>query len=413
MAKEYNVVYISDYRYILPLVVSVVSLCENLVLLNEDTCNIYIICNQVSDEYKNKIKSINYPKINIIIIDVNNDSLIEGIVDIDEHHVTKSACYKFFIPNILNNVEIALYLDCDVIINKDIRAIFEYEINDVSCAVVEKPLDGDSLGKRIGLEEGKYFNTGVMLMNLKMMRDKMYPQKLFEYKKKHQNLSKLMDQDVFNIVLNNDVLYIPTRYNFLMSLFMYHKFEEINMRLFNDAYISPRDCIFDQVVIHCVDKYKPWDYEIPYFSEIFMKYYSKSFFGNERLNLVSLLYQLNKNNYELIYKNKMWSEGIIDYRFPYERIDSGSRIIIYGAGAVGKTFMEELSYTHYCEVIMWVDTNWKEINNENIKDPDLIKNSEYDSILIAVSSENYVNEICEFLNGLGVVKDKIVSLFKE
>lgn len=97
--------------------------------------------------------------------------------------------------------------------------------------------------------------------------------------------------------------------------------------------------------------------------------------------------------------------------FAYDKIQKGSKIILYGAGQVGQTVMKELQYNQYCEVVLWVDKN---SDGVIIKSPQSIKKmllQSYDSVFIATSKKEYVDEIETVLKGMGVPKERIISNF--
>lgn len=83
----------------------------------------------------------------------------------------------------------------------------------------------------------------------------------------------------------------------------------------------------------------------------------------------------------------------------------GKKIVLYGAGKVGKDYFRQLTKMGY-EITLWVDSN--AFAGENISRPQEIQNAEYDIILIAVSRPEYVKGIRQSLRGLGIGEEKIV-----
>ena len=53
--------------------------------------------------------------------------------------------------------------------------------------------------------------------------------------------------------------------------------------------------------------------------------------------------------------------GETKYLFPYELIKANSRIVIYGAGRVGRAYMKNLIKTNYAKVAAWVDKAYEKI----------------------------------------------------
>ncbi|MCK7489743.1 MAG: hypothetical protein MZU79_05535 [Anaerotruncus sp.] len=81
-------------------------------------------------------------------------------------YVTSAAYLKFDLPDLIPNQDKVLYLDGDIIIQKDLSDLFEINIKDYYAGAV----------KDIGLIDNdlnikNYFNSGVMLLNLKLMRE--------------------------------------------------------------------------------------------------------------------------------------------------------------------------------------------------------------------------------------------------
>ena len=95
------------------------------------------------------------------------------------------------------------------------------------------------------------------------------------------------------------------------------------------------------------------------------------------------------------------------YLFPYQLIDKGSRIILYGAGKVGQSYYGQIRKNAYCSIAAWADSNaYKE--DENIISPMMIAEIEYSKIVIAIKSRKSAEEIIQSLVYLGVDREKIV-----
>ncbi len=99
-----------------------------------------------------------------------------------------------------------------------------------------------------------------------------------------------------------------------------------------------------------------------------------------------------------------------DWVFPYEMIDVGASIILYGAGDVGQSYMDQLSKNSFCKVISWVDNEYKKFREFglNVESPSAIPTIDYDNVVIAVSSQRVALEINAVLLELGVSQKKII-----
>lgn len=98
------------------------------------------------------------------------------------------------------------------------------------------------------------------------------------------------------------------------------------------------------------------------------------------------------------------------YLFPFESIEKGSRIVIYGAGKVGISYRESLLKSGYAELRGWVDKDHVKLNSEKhiVESPDTLENGEIDYIVIAIKNEEIVSEIKESLKILGIRDSKII-----
>ena len=97
------------------------------------------------------------------------------------------------------------------------------------------------------------------------------------------------------------------------------------------------------------------------------------------------------------------------YLFPFAAVDKNEKIIIYGAGIVGKSFLEQIKLIDYCECLFIVDRNFMEIqqfSGVDVYDPHRIEKYEYDKIVIA--STSYNRDMYNMLLQLGVPEKKIV-----
>lgn len=115
--------------------------------------------------------------------------------------------------------------------------------------------------------------------------------------------------------------------------------------------------------------------------------------------------------YEYSVRFQKWKYGIVDPPvneiFPFDKIRQGEKVIIYGGGPVGKLYIRQLSQLDYCDVVLWVDQNYKALRNET-QSPDLIAKTEFDHLVIAVANMQTKKQIYEYLLGCGIPDHKIV-----
>lgn len=93
--------------------------------------------------------------------------------------------------------------------------------------------------------------------------------------------------------------------------------------------------------------------------------------------------------------------------FPFDRVEKGEKVIIYGAGNIGRLYIKQLERLHYCNVVLLVDKNHAKLNNE-VYDPKKIMEFEYDKVIIAIADWSVRKEVTEFLVELGVERKNII-----
>lgn len=99
-----------------------------------------------------------------------------------------------------------------------------------------------------------------------------------------------------------------------------------------------------------------------------------------------------------------------EYLFPFEKVDRGSKILIYGAGDVGQEYLQQLLMTGYCDVLGFVDRNWDKYEKMvvPIYSPSEIVNLDYDCIVLALKTGVHKKNIYNTLNKLGVDLSQVV-----
>ena len=94
------------------------------------------------------------------------------------------------------------------------------------------------------------------------------------------------------------------------------------------------------------------------------------------------------------------------YIFPYAAIEPDSDVILYGAGAVGQSYYNQIVDNHYCNIVSWVDK--KNDDGKKIMYPDQIARSSDMKILIAVKKKEVADEIMDELTSQGISEGRLV-----
>ncbi|MFN8282849.1 MAG: glycosyltransferase family 8 protein [Chitinophagales bacterium] len=126
--------------------------------------------------------------------------------------------YRIFLPEILDNsIEKVLYLDVDMIINADISELYNTDISAYALAAADEENENAVHLLNIPFEYN-YFNSGVLLMNLKKFREENTIQKLSQFILENEEKLFSWDQDAFNAVLYKDRFTLDHKWNVTLGV---------------------------------------------------------------------------------------------------------------------------------------------------------------------------------------------------
>lgn len=178
--------------------------------------------------------------------------------EVPESRHSKSAFLRLALPNMLpESVDKMLYLDGDIVVNDSIRSFYNQDISNVYIAGAKDPINifGKEHCRRLGLpDDYAYFNSGVVLMNIKRIREENLQQKFFEYTRQYMGVINSPDQDVLNGTLYQAVSYFPPIYNY-----NYWTEKDVALQLFTKDEVEA--ALHQPVIIHYIGPVKPWHYK--------------------------------------------------------------------------------------------------------------------------------------------------------
>lgn len=274
-----NVVFATNNKYAKYMVVAIQSLINHA----NDNRNYDIIVFETDIEasLKNTIENLGTDKPNISVRCLNVASIY------DEYDRDKLFCHiyfskemylRLFIPQVLQDYEKAIYLDCDTIIQSDIAELFDDDISEYYLAasrdynsivnIMYYPKVNYYFKSVIKIKNmDMYFNSGVLLMNLTKLRPINLPQKTFELLDKYKELL-YPDQDLLNLICVDHVKILDSKWNFVFG---------INPALVHDNRFLPLAIewskgLAEQKIIHYISEKKPWDLPNMSYADIWWKY---------------------------------------------------------------------------------------------------------------------------------------------
>lgn len=133
----------------------------------------------------------------------------------------KATWYRALAADLLPDKPRVLFLDCDLIALDSLAPLWATDVSHHFVAAVTNVFQLDHLHRpaELGLDmPQQYFNAGVLLMNLDLMRREQCTEKLVEYGKANHSDLMFRDQDALNVVLGEGRLALHPRWNCMNSV---------------------------------------------------------------------------------------------------------------------------------------------------------------------------------------------------
>lgn len=184
-------------------------------------------------------------------------------------HFTTAAYVRLFLSDILPaSVDKVLYLDADLVVCADLLPLWETDVTGYALAAVPDPLSRDHAG--IGVtERRRYFNSGVMLINLRHWREHAAIDQFAHCIAGHAGRLRYFDQDVLNICFGVPglVRYLDYTWNFQPRI---AEVAPGALGLGGPAFVRLRAA---PCIVHFTTRMKPWRFEDEvHYKEVYQHY---------------------------------------------------------------------------------------------------------------------------------------------
>ena len=224
----------------------------------------------LTEENISKLKSLESDnfKIDLMEMKANFEALDDRMSNrLRCDYFTLTIYFRLFIPAMFPQYDKGIYIDSDVVVTSDIAQLFDTDIgdnyigacNDLSIADI--PLLVAYTENAVGVKANEYINSGVLLMNLKKMRDNNFEQHFLNLLNTYHFDSIAPDQDYLNAICNGKIYYLDTSWDAMP----------------NDA----KPILNKTNIIHYNLFSKPWCYDGVQYGDIFWQYAADSGYINE------------------------------------------------------------------------------------------------------------------------------------
>jgi len=279
---EVPIFFAVDDNYIPFLGVALKSLIENSS--KEYKYIVKVLYTSVTKTNMEKIKKYESDGVNIEFIDVNPKIKEISHKLYTRDYFSNTTYYRLLIPDLYPEYDKAIYLDSDIIVLKDITKLFKMNIGDNLLAAAPDDVIQtievfrNYSEKVVGVADYRnYFNAGILLLNLKELRNFSFKDK-FLYLLGTIKFSVAQDQDYMNRLCKGRVTLLQKTWN--------------KMPVSGDNIDKSRINI-----IHYNLAFKPWHFDDVLYQEYFWKYAKKTEFYKEILNIKANFSEEDKQKY--------------------------------------------------------------------------------------------------------------------
>ena len=264
----------SDDHFVMPLAVTVRSVLDNLICGKQ--LLLYVIDGGISQANKCKVESsLQSDRITIQWL-LPDQRLLQNMQV--SGHVQLGTYFRLLIPLLLpQHHKKAIYLDSDLLVLEDLNNLWEKNVSAHALLAVQditapymcssKVLQNyDRCGRFLSADTplrnyqalgisptAKYFNGGVLVINLEIWRKHDFSSKILQYLEQNQEFLRWWDQDGLNALLADKWGQLDHRWNQLSHIYRYPSWQESPLpeTVFRDVLDNP-------YIIHFAAQSKPW-----------------------------------------------------------------------------------------------------------------------------------------------------------
>lgn len=211
-------------------------------------CRIHLFCSSVASGEIAKLRSLvaRYGS-ELVCYEMVPEDFHELRVDKWKSHSSIANYFRVLAPRILpTNIKKILYLDCDIVVRRSLQDLWKVDLCDHALAAVECSFWDLTSDFFVPLPPGaKYFNSGVLLINLDYWRKNDVCERTLGFVRNHPEKVNLYDQDALNAVLVNRWITLPATWN-----------EQARSTIGRPALRDEN--IADPAIVHFVSADKPW-----------------------------------------------------------------------------------------------------------------------------------------------------------
>lgn len=189
---------------------------------SENNYRAIVMFDSLSQDNRERLGGLATDNFKIDFVEMNEG--LETITDrlsnrIRSEYFTLTIYFRLFIASMFPEYDKAIYIDSDIILEEDIAELFSIDIGDNFIgACRDASIDGiepfqSYVEQVVGVDRNDYVNSGVLLMNLKKLRDADFDKHFLFLLNTYHFDSVAPDQDYLNAICKGSIYYLSPKWN--------------------------------------------------------------------------------------------------------------------------------------------------------------------------------------------------------
>ncbi len=259
------VVLATNKNYCLPCVVTINSIIQNADKTKKYA--VFVLHSELDNTDIEHLESMCTDNVFVHCISVDINRLVGNNFDYTTAHYSKEMYYRILIADMFGIYNKVIYIDCDLVLNTDIANLYQTDLCDNVIAAVINPViySTDYIKNTLGVEPEKYFNSGVLIINIKKFKELKIKERCLNLLQEIKSL-RFPDQDVLNIACQGSVLYLDIRWNYQW----FFKIDNIQLPTYCKEQYDMASS--NPYIIHYSSGKKPWKMRNLRYAELWWKY---------------------------------------------------------------------------------------------------------------------------------------------
>lgn len=206
----------SDNNYAPFVATTIASICDN----TKSFVDFYILDGGITAENQEKIRALKdiFNNFSIRFIKIDTEKEFSEINYKNNEYITLSTYNRFLIPQLCPDLDKVLYLDVDIVVMCDILQLYKIDLENFALGAAwdkSRILYNTDTYKPMNLSDNyKYFNAGVLLIDVKKWNKNNIVRELFKIEKQYGGNVLHADETLLNKYFDNNYKIFDIKYNY-------------------------------------------------------------------------------------------------------------------------------------------------------------------------------------------------------